>query len=62
MGDWARDDLPDLLWPALYLADRWSSDLNAFVRWQEAVQRDLAGLASPKVLGENLDGVERRLV
>ncbi|MFF5215426.1 DUF5677 domain-containing protein [Micromonospora sp. NPDC000442] len=56
LGDWVRDDLPDLLWPVLTLAELGSSAALSFVRWQGAVQRDLAGRAEPRVLADGLDG------
>ncbi|MFI7430159.1 DUF5677 domain-containing protein [Micromonospora sp. NPDC049836] len=56
IGDWVRDDLPDLLWPVLALAELGSTGAIRFVRWQGAVQRDLAGRAEPKVLADGLDG------
>lgn len=55
-GDWVRDDLPDLLWPVLTLAELGSSAALRFVRWQGAVQRDLAGRTEPSVLADGLDG------
>jgi len=54
--DWVRDDLPDLLWPALLLADEGNNAVRRFVRWQDSVQADLAGDVDPKVLAECLDG------
>lgn len=56
LGDWVRDDLPDLLWPALLLALRDTGAARGFVRWQGAVQGDLKGAVEPKVLAECLDG------
>ncbi|MFD4676611.1 DUF5677 domain-containing protein [Lentzea sp. NPDC058450] len=56
MGDWVRDDLPDLLWPALTLVDLGTSEAVRFVRWQGAVQKDLAGLVEPEALADGLDG------
>jgi hypothetical protein len=56
IGDWIRDDLPDLLWPALVLALDGTPGALRFVRWQKAVQEDLAELIEPKFLGEHLDG------
>ena len=54
--DWVRDDLPDLLWPALVLAQRGTKFGVSFVRWQDAVQRDLKGQVDIKILAECLDG------
>lgn len=56
IGDWVRDDLPDLIWPVLALAEYGSQGALKFVRWQQAVQRDLADLAQPQQLAEGLDG------
>lgn len=55
--DWVRDDLPDLIWPALYLANCDSTAAaRRFVRWQILVQRDLEGLTEPGVLANGVDG------
>jgi len=51
-----RDDLPDLLWPVLTLSELGTHEAVRFVRWQEAVQTDLAGQAEPSFLAECLDG------
>jgi hypothetical protein len=56
LGDWIRDDLPDLLWPALLLAHRGTQEAQGFVLWQQAVQSDLRGEVDTKELGECLDG------
>jgi hypothetical protein len=56
VGDWVRDDLPDLLWPVLTLAELGTHEAVRFVRWQQAVQTDLAGQAEPNFLAECLDG------
>jgi hypothetical protein len=56
IGDWVRDDLPDLLWPVLTLAELGTSGAIKFARWQEAVQRDLAGRVEPQLLADSLDG------
>jgi Family of unknown function (DUF5677) len=56
IGDWVRDDLPDLLWPVLVLAETGSSGAIRFVRWQAAVQRDLKGRAEPQLLADGLGG------
>ena len=61
MGDWVRDDLPDLLWPVLALAEFGSSGAIRFVRWQKSVQGDLAGRVDPQVLAGGLDGRLTRL-
>jgi hypothetical protein len=56
IGDWARDDLPDLLWPVLALSELGTAEAVRFVRWQKAVQEDLSGEAEPGFLAECLDG------
>lgn len=56
IGDWVRDDLPDLIWPALVLADRGTSDAVHFVRWQEDVLKDLAGHVESRLAADWLDG------
>jgi Family of unknown function (DUF5677) len=56
MGDWVRDDLPDLLWPALSLVEPGTSGVIQFVRWQKAVQGDLAGRVERQALADGLDG------
>lgn len=56
LGDWVRDDLPDLLWPALVMAESGTSSFNRFVRWQKTVQDDLRGTAEPRVVADGLDG------
>ena len=54
--DRIRDDLSNLLWPALLLALRGTGAARGFVRWQAAVQHDLDGAVEPKTLAESLDG------
>lgn len=56
IADWMRDDLPDLLWPVLLLSDLGTPDARRFVRWQAAVQTDLAEAAEPQFVAECLDG------
>lgn len=56
IGDWVRDDLPDLIWPALVLAELGTSDAVRFVRWQDDVLRDLAGNVEPGFAADCLDG------
>lgn len=53
--DWFKDDLPDLLWPALVLADQGNEAARTFVRWQEEVQNRLAELGDPEFVAEALD-------
>lgn len=56
IADWIRDDLPDLLWPALTLAEQGTDTAARFVRWQGAVQQDARGLAKPSTIADGLDG------
>lgn len=56
IGDWVRDDLPDLLWPVLVLAEYGTSGARRFVGWQKDVQQDLAGRADPQFIADCLDG------
>jgi hypothetical protein len=56
IGDWVRDDLPDLLWPVLVFAETGTGAAIRFVRWQRVVQDALAGRAAPQLLAEGLDG------
>jgi hypothetical protein len=56
LADWVRDDLPDLLWPALVLQDRGTTAARDFVHWQAAVLRGLAGFVEPALIVDGLDG------
>jgi hypothetical protein len=56
IGDWVRDDLPDLLWPTLVLSELGTAEGHRFLRWQKAVQDDLAGNAGADFIAECLDG------
>jgi hypothetical protein len=56
IGDWVRDDLPDLLWPVLALSELGTAQAIRFVRWQKAVQGDLVGQVEPRVIADCLDG------
>ncbi len=56
IADWVRHDLPDLLWPVAVLSESGTDQGSRFLRWQDAVHRDLAGVAEAKVIGEGLDG------
>lgn len=56
IGDWVRDDLPDLLWPVLSLSELGTAEAVRFVRWQKAVQADLAGSADAALVADCLDG------
>ena len=55
-GDWVRDDLPDLLWPVLVLSELGTAEGHRFLRWQKAVQDDLAGNTGADFIAECLDG------
>lgn len=55
-GNWVRDDLPDLLWPVLVLSELGTEEGARFVRWQKAVQGDLAGKTEARLIAECLDG------
>jgi hypothetical protein len=39
MGNWSKDDYPDLLWPALVMAERGDESFRQFVKWQKASVR-----------------------
>lgn len=56
VGDWVRDDLPDLLWPVLVLSELGTAEGHRFLRWQKAVQEDLSGKAEVGFVAECLDG------
>src|SRR4051795_4425248 len=56
IGDWFKDDLPDLLWPALVLAEQGNDSILRFVRWQKAVQDGLADQTEVGLVAEWLDG------
>ena len=56
LGDWARDDLPDLIWPTLVLSELGTSAFQRFVAWQGDVMRDLVGVVESGVLAACLDG------
>lgn len=56
VGDWVRDDLPDLIWPALVLTESGALGARSFVRWQKAVQQDLAEEMEATTLAPLLDG------
>lgn len=56
IGDWVRDDLPDLLWPVLTLSEIGTAEVVRFLRWQKAIQEDLSGQAEPRFIAECLDG------
>lgn len=56
IGNWIKDDFPDLLWPALILAERDTEGVRDFVRWQKSVQEDLAKHGETGWVAERLDG------
>ncbi|MDQ2875724.1 MAG: hypothetical protein M3Y33_13405 [Actinomycetota bacterium] len=56
IADWVRNDLPDLLWPVVALAELGTTGTKRFIRWQKAVQGDLSGTAEPHFVAECLDG------
>ncbi|MET0842488.1 MAG: DUF5677 domain-containing protein [Mycetocola sp.] len=56
IGDWFKDDLPDLLWPALVLAEQGNGAVRSFVAWQKAVQDALIGHDENTFVAESLDG------
>ena len=56
IGDWVRDDLPDLLWPVLMLSELGTAAAVRFARWQKSVQEDLSEKADRRFIAECLDG------
>lgn len=56
IGDWFKDDLPDLLWPALVLAEQGNGAIRNFVAWQKAVQDALSEQDETAFVAESLDG------
>jgi hypothetical protein len=56
IANWLKDDLPDLLWPALVLAERGNNGIRQFVKWQAAVQANLAHHDDSEWVAETLDG------
>jgi len=62
VGDWFKDDLPDLLWPVLVFAEQGTNSFRSFVHWQKAVQDDLGGVAEGGFVAECLDGRLTNLV
>ncbi len=56
IGNWVRDDLPDLLWPVLVVSEMGHDGIRNMVDWQRSVLADLKGKATPIVLSDGLDG------
>ncbi|GAA3968637.1 DUF5677 domain-containing protein [Gordonia caeni] len=56
VGDWVRDDVPDLLWPILVMADTGPNRVMDFVRWQKSVIADVGDALTPKELARAIDG------
>ena len=56
VGDWVRDDLPDLIWPALVMADAATASVREFVRWQRAVQASIRDGVEAEAMASCLDG------
>lgn len=56
IGNWIKDDLPDLLWPALVLAEQSNASMRQFIKWQKAVQEALAHHDDVEFVAELLDG------
>lgn len=54
--NWIKDDFPDLLWPALVLAEHGNDSIRRFVKWQKAVQESLAHHGEVAFVAESLDG------
>lgn len=55
-GNWIKDDFPDLLWPALVLAEQGDASFRQFVKWQKAVQEGLSHHGEVRWVAETLDG------
>ncbi|MET4613348.1 hypothetical protein ABIC28_004349 [Rhodococcus sp. PvR044] len=56
VANWLKDDLPDLLWPALVLVELGNDGVRQFVKWQKAVQEWLAHHDEGGWVAELLDG------
>lgn len=56
IGDWTQDALPDLLWPALVLAQSGTGAARRFVAWQGDVVGGLRGQVEDEQLARGLDG------
>lgn len=56
VGNWVKDDFPDLLWPALVMEEQGIDSFRQFVQWQKAVQEGLAHHGEVAWVAEALDG------
>lgn len=56
IGDWTQDALPDLLWPALVLAESGTEAARRFVTWQGQVADELRDDVPGERLARGLDG------
>lgn len=56
MENWIKDDFPDLLWPALVLAEQGDDSFRRFVKWQKGVQEGLGHHGEMAWVAEALDG------
>lgn len=54
--DWVKDDLPDLLWPALVMEELGNDSYRRFLEWQKGVQDALAHHGEAEWVAEMLDG------
>ncbi|CAN7328536.1 DUF5677 domain-containing protein [Arthrobacter sp. LjRoot14] len=55
-NNWLKDDVPDLLWPALVLAEQGNESVHRFISWQQAVQDRLAHHGEFSYVADLLDG------
>ncbi len=56
IANWIKDDFPDLLWPALVVAEQGNASVRQFVKWQKAMQKRLAHHREDAWVAEALDG------
>lgn len=56
IGDWTQDALPDLVWPALVLAESGTTAARRFVNWQGQVAAELRDEVEDERLARGLDG------
>lgn len=54
--NWIKGDFPDLLWPALVLAEQGNGAARKFVKWQKAVQIGLSHHGENEWVSEVLGG------